>query len=47
MPTYGYRCTDCGHTFEVFQKITDPAVSACPECGAAVKKVLCSFMVSW
>lgn len=40
MPTYGYRCTACGHEFERFQKITDPAVSACESCDAPVKKLL-------
>jgi putative FmdB family regulatory protein len=40
MPTYGYQCKSCGHQFEVFQKITDAAVSACEQCGAAVKKLL-------
>lgn len=40
MPTYGYRCTVCGHEFERFQKITDPAVKECESCGEAVKKML-------
>ena len=40
MPTYGYRCTVCGHTFERFQKITDPAVTECESCGQPVKKIL-------
>jgi putative FmdB family regulatory protein len=40
MPTYGYHCKSCGHEFEVFQKITDAAISACEKCGGAVKKLL-------
>jgi len=32
MPTYEYECPK-GHTFEVFQKMTDEPVSSCPECG--------------
>lgn len=40
MPTYGYRCTACGHTFERFQKITDPPVATCETCDAPVKKIL-------
>ncbi|MES2461078.1 MAG: FmdB family zinc ribbon protein [Armatimonadota bacterium] len=40
MPTYGYRCTACSHEFERFQKISDPAVTACESCGEAVKKIL-------
>ena len=40
MPTYGYKCRECAHTFEVFQKISDPAITACEKCGAAVKKIV-------
>ena len=40
MPTYGYKCRECEHTFEVFQKISDPAIAACEKCGAAVKKIV-------
>ena len=32
MPTYDYECPK-GHRFEVFQKMTDEPVAACPECG--------------
>jgi putative FmdB family regulatory protein len=34
MPTYEYRCAACGHDFERFQKINDPPVRTCPECGS-------------
>ncbi len=40
MPTYGYRCTACGHEFERFQKMTDPPVKECETCQAPVKKIL-------
>ena len=40
MPIYEYRCPN-GHTFEVFQRMSDPAVQSCQECGAGpVEKVL-------
>ena len=40
MPIYEYRCPN-GHTFEVFQKMTDPAVETCTTCGAGpVEKIL-------
>lgn len=39
MPTYEYRCAN-GHTFEQFQKISDPPVEACPQCGATAERVL-------
>jgi putative FmdB family regulatory protein len=39
MPTYEYLCRACGHAFERFQKINDPPVEVCPECGEkAVEK---------
>jgi putative FmdB family regulatory protein len=38
MPVYGYRCTR-GHQFEVQQRITEPPLTKCPECGAAVTRV--------
>ncbi len=41
MPTYEYKCSACGHTFERFQSITAPAITRCPECGKAkVKRLL-------
>jgi putative FmdB family regulatory protein len=41
MPIYAYRCTTCGHAQDVLRKISDPALSVCPACGAAtfVKQV--------
>jgi putative FmdB family regulatory protein len=40
MPIYEYRCPN-GHTFEVFQKMTEPPPAACPTCGAGpVEKIL-------
>lgn len=40
MPIYEYRCPN-GHTFEVFQRMSDPPVGACETCGAGpVEKVL-------
>lgn len=39
MPIYEYRC-DNGHTFEVFQSMSDDPVQTCEECGAPVQRVL-------
>jgi putative FmdB family regulatory protein len=33
MPTYDYECDECGHTFELFQAISEPVKRKCPECG--------------
>lgn len=32
MPTYDYECSKCGHTFELFQKMTDKPINQCPKC---------------
>jgi putative FmdB family regulatory protein len=34
MPIYAYKCGSCGHAKDVLQKISDPALSVCPACGA-------------
>jgi putative FmdB family regulatory protein len=40
VPIYEYRCPN-GHTFEIFQRMTDPPATSCDVCGAApVEKVL-------
>jgi putative FmdB family regulatory protein len=40
MPIYEYRCPN-GHTFELFQKMSDPPAETCPTCGAGpVEKLL-------
>ncbi|GAB4386522.1 MAG: zinc ribbon domain-containing protein [Phycisphaerales bacterium] len=33
MPTYDYRCGNCEHTFELFQKMSDAPKRKCPKCG--------------
>ncbi len=33
MPIYEYQCRSCDHQFEKLQKISDPELSDCPECG--------------
>lgn len=35
MPIYEYRCPDCGHEFEVMQRMSDDPVKVCPDCSAA------------
>ncbi|MBV6479424.1 MAG: hypothetical protein HGGPFJEG_02197 [Ignavibacteria bacterium] len=33
MPTYEYKCSDCGHHFEVFQSMKEDKLKTCPNCG--------------
>lgn len=40
MPTYDYRCLDCGHSYEEFQKITDEPFTECPKCHGRVKRLI-------
>ncbi len=40
MPTYGYKCTQCGFQFQVVQKMSDSPVKICPECEGEVKRLL-------
>lgn len=44
MPIYEYRCASCGAELEKLQKISDPPLVECPECGkdALVKLVSAS-----
>lgn len=40
MPIYEYRCSDCGHQFEVAQRMADDPITECEVCGGQVSKVL-------
>jgi putative FmdB family regulatory protein len=33
MPIYEYRCASCGFEHEYLQKVSDPLLTNCPECG--------------
>lgn len=39
MPTYQYRCTECGHDLEAVQKFSDSALTECPSCAGQLRKV--------
>ena len=47
MPTYEYRCKDCGENLEVVQAFTDEALTECPYCQGALKKVFNSVGISF
>jgi putative FmdB family regulatory protein len=44
MPTYDYKCKECGITFEYFQKMTDEHIKNCIECDGEVKRLIGSGM---
>jgi putative FmdB family regulatory protein len=38
MPIYEYRCTKCGHQFEVSHAVAE-TVKSCERCGAPVRRI--------
>lgn len=40
MPAYEYECAACSHHFERRQKMSDPPISVCPDCGGSVKRLI-------
>jgi len=38
MPTYEYACSKCKHQFDVFQAITEPALTVCPKDKCGMKR---------
>ncbi|MBS1190707.1 MAG: hypothetical protein H6R10_2499 [Rhodocyclaceae bacterium] len=42
MPIYEYRCDSCGCQKEHLQKMSDPVLTTCPECGKATYTKLLS-----
>jgi putative FmdB family regulatory protein len=38
MPIYEYQCSSCGHGLESLQKLSDPPLTDCPECGKSTLK---------
>lgn len=47
MPTYQYRCRDCGEDLEVVQSFTDDALTTCPACEGSLKKVFSAVGISF
>ena len=40
MPTYEYKCEDCGFVFEEFQQIASEPLTVCPKCNGSLKRVI-------
>ncbi len=47
MPLYEYRCKNCDHQFEIQQAFSDDALTTCPECEGALKKVFSPVGISF
>lgn len=42
MPIYEYACSECQHTLDALQKMSDQPLKDCPECGKPALKRLIS-----
>ena len=40
MPIYEYQCQDCERIEEVFQKVSDTALTTCPHCKGTLDKLI-------
>jgi putative FmdB family regulatory protein len=40
VPIYGYRCSSCGHEFEIQQRMSDDPLKVCPKCQGELTKIL-------
>jgi putative FmdB family regulatory protein len=40
MPTYRYRCADCGNEFDQFQKFAEEPLTVCPSCEGTIRRVI-------
>ncbi len=47
MPTYSYRCTECGEAFDIQQAFTDDTLTICPNCGGKLRKLFSAVGVSF
>ncbi|MCU1552493.1 MAG: FmdB family transcriptional regulator [Glaciihabitans sp.] len=47
MPTYSYKCTECGTAFDIQQAFTDDSLTECPNCGGKLRKVFSAVGVTF
>lgn len=40
MPLYEYQCNACGTVTEVMQRMSDPPLTTCEECGGELRKLI-------
>ncbi|MCL2093522.1 MAG: zinc ribbon domain-containing protein [Treponema sp.] len=40
MPTYGYECKSCKHTFDAFQSMKDDPLTECPKCHKELRRLI-------
>ena len=42
MPTYEYKCEECGYLFEEFQSMSADPLEICPKCNGHVHRLISS-----
>jgi putative FmdB family regulatory protein len=47
MPTYQYRCRECGEDLEVQQSFSDDPLTACPTCDGPLRKIFSAVGISF
>jgi putative FmdB family regulatory protein len=47
VPTYSYRCRECGIEFDIQQEFSDDALTECPECKGALRKLFSAVGVTF
>ena len=47
MPTYEYRCRECGEQLEVVQSFSDDPLTECPRCSGPLRKVFNSVGIAF
>jgi putative FmdB family regulatory protein len=47
LPTYSYKCTECGTAFDIQQAFTDDSLTECPNCGGKLRKVFSAVGVTF
>jgi putative FmdB family regulatory protein len=47
MPTYSYRCTECGDAFDIQQSFTDDSLTECPACRGKLRKLFSAVGVTF
>jgi putative FmdB family regulatory protein len=47
MPTYSYRCSECGTAFDIQQTFADASLTECPTCGGLLRKVFSPVGISF
>jgi putative FmdB family regulatory protein len=47
LPTYSYKCTECGTAFDIQQAFADDSLTVCPSCGGKLRKVFTAVGVTF